>query len=688
MALAPGGDGPQTHSLEDIHGSVPVPRMGWRRLLAFSGPALLVSVGYMDPGNWGADLQAGSKYGHRLLWVLLMSNLMALLLQSLATRLGVVTGQDLAQACRDSYPRRTVVGLWLLTEIAIAATDLAEVIGTIIALKLLFNLPYLAGLAVAACDTFLLLAVQRRGVRLLELLTLALVAVVAGSFLVEIVLARPDWGAVAHGFLPGLATHDMRGSLYVAIAMLGATVMPHNLYLHSALVQTRAFPQTPEGKSFACRGNLFDLALALNAAFLVNAAILVLAASAFPHEVSTLGEAHNLLHLVWGSTLASLLFAIALLASGQSSTLTGTLAGQVVMEGFVRLRLRPWARRLLTRSVAILPALLLLAFAGRYTDEDRQETAVAVSTSLASSGPLQATALTAAGHQAWKTEPVDKRLLQLLVLSQAILSLQLPFAVLPLVQLTSDRKRMGPFASGPVLKALSWACAAVVVALNAVLIFLQTREWADGAAEGGWSGMWVYGTLGPVVLLLALFLAWVGLYPVYRRRPQPGGGFTAPAFPAVRYTRIGVAVEFAGADDPVLAQAAALARAHEARLFPIHVVEGPGAAYYGPETADLESRTDRQAMAALLKHLRGSGLEADGLLGYGDPPKELVRLAREQRLDLLVLGTHGHRFFADLALGQTVSPVLHRLAIPVLVVPTGKEASRQTRRPDAGPAPQ
>jgi manganese transport protein len=659
---------------------VPVPRGGWRRLLAFSGPALLVSVGYMDPGNWGADLQAGSKYGHRLLWVLLMSNLMALLLQSLATRLGVVTGQDLAQACRDSYPRRTAVGLWLLTEVAIAATDLAEVIGTIIALKLLFNLPYLAGLVVAACDTFLLLAVQRRGVRLLELLTLALVAVVAGSFLVEIVLARPDWGAVARGFLPGLAAHDTRGSLYVAIAMLGATVMPHNLYLHSALVQTRAFPQTPEGKAFACRGNLLDSAVALNAAFLVNAAILILAASAFPHEVSTLGEAHNLLHLVWGSTLASFLFAIALLASGQSSTLTGTLAGQVVMEGFVRLRLRPWVRRLLTRSVAIVPALCVLSFAGQHTDEDRQETAVAVSTSLAAANPLEAAALTAAGHQAWKTEPVDKRLLQLLVLSQAILSLQLPFAVLPLVQLTSDRRRMGPFASGPVLKSLAWACTAAVVALNAVLIVLQTREWAEGAAEGGWSRLWVYGTVGPVVLLLALFLGWVGLYPVYKRRPQPGDVFPAPAFPPVRYQRIGVAVEFAGGDDPVLAQAAALARAHRARLFPIHVVEGPGAAYYGPETADLESRTDRQAMAELLRHLRESGLEADGLLGFGDPPRELVRLAREQQLDLLVLGTHGHRFFADLALGQTVSPVLHRLAIPVLVVPTGKEASRQTRR--------
>jgi len=246
------------------------------------------------------------------------------------------------------------------------------------------------------------------------------------------------------------------------------------------------------------------------------------------------------------------------------------------------------------------------------------------------------------------------------------------------VQLTSDRRRMGPFASGPVLKSLSWACAAVVIGLNAVLIVLQMREWA----EGGGSELWVYGAVGPVVLALALFLGWVGLYPAYFRRAKPADVFPPPAFPPVRYQRIGVAVEFAGADEPVLAQAAALARAHEARLFPIHVVEGPGAAYHGPATADQESRSDRQAMAELLKHLRDNGLTADGLLGFGDPPKELVRLAREQQLDLLVLGTHGHRFFADLALGQTVAPVLHRLDIPVLVVPTGKEASRQTRRPE------
>src|SRR3954447_16487111 len=301
-------------SLEEVHGSVPIPRSWWRRFLAFSGPALMVSVGYMDPGNWGTDLAAGSEFKYRLLWVLLMSNLMALLLQTLATRLGVVTGRDLAQACRESYPRQTVWGLWGLTEVAIAATDLAEVIGTIIGLKLLFGLPYAWGLVICAADTFVLLALQRRGVRLLELVTLGLVGTIAVCFFVEIVLARPDLGEVIRGFVPGLAL-DKEGSyatsVYVAIGMLGATVMPHNLYLHSALVQTRAFPQTPEGKAVACKYNFFDSAIALNGAFFINAAILVLAATSFTGEVKTLQEAHSLLRPLW-SGLASMLFAVAL----------------------------------------------------------------------------------------------------------------------------------------------------------------------------------------------------------------------------------------------------------------------------------------------------------------------------------------------------------------------------------------
>ncbi len=640
-------------SLEDIHSSVAIPGSWWRRFLAFSGPALMVSVGYMDPGNWGTDLAAGSQFRHRLLWVLLVANLMALLLQTLATRLGVVTGHDLAQACRETYPRRTSFGLWLLTEIAIAATDLAEVIGTIIGLKLLFGIPYLWGLAIAAGDTLLLLALQRRGIRLLELLTLGLVGIIGGSFFFEIVMARPDWAAVARGFIPGLDPQERMQSLYVAIGMLGATVMPHNLYLHSALVQTRAFSQDDAGKRLACRYNFFDSLLALNGAFFINAAILILAATVFSQKVETLTEAHSLLDMVWGASLASALFAVALIASGQSSTLTGTLAGQVVMEGFVRLRLRPWVRRLITRSAAILPALLVL--------------------SLATSQPLETVASITAGQESLTVDPVDKRLFQLLVFSQVLLSFQLPFAIIPLVQLTSDRRRMGVFANGPILQTMAWTCAVAVVCLNVVLIGMQMNEWGEALETDGHSPLWIYGTVGPLMLVLGCFLGWVMVYPRLKRREGTRAApFVLPDLGAVRYRRIGVAVEFSRGDGPVLAHAAQMARANDAPLVLIHVVEGPVALMYGQNTADQESRQDREAMTVMVEHLRQTGLQAEGALGYGNPPEELVRLAGEQHIDLLVVGTHGHRFFADLALGSTVSPVLHRLPIPVLVVPGGR----------------
>src|SRR5438445_5247775 len=492
-------------SLEDIHSSVPIPmRSRWRRLLAFSGPAFLISVGYMDPGNWGTDLEAGSKFGYRLLWVLLLSNFMALLLQSLASRLGIVTGKDLAQTCRESYPRWMSVPQWVICEIAIAACDLAEVIGTVIALKLLFHLPYFWGIVIAAGDTFLLLALQRRGVRALEFITLALIGVIACSFVCEIVWARPDWAEVVRGLMPGLDTRSPEfrtDSLYVAIAMLGATVMPHNLYLHSALVQTRAFPQSPEGKAQACKYNLIDSILALNGAFFVNAAILVLSVCSFyarNQPVESLAEAHELLQSVWGTRLAPFLFAIALLASGQSSTLTGTLAGQVVMEGFVHLRIKPWMRRLLTRLVAIVPALLVIGFAS---------------------------------HTTLGESSVDEQLLGLLVFSQVVLSFQLPFAIVPLVQTTSDVQRMGRFASRGWLKALAWTCACVVVALNGVLIYLQMNEWAGQASNPNW----VYGTIGPLAVLMAAFLGWITLYPFFARREELPRPPLAPELPAVAF---------------------------------------------------------------------------------------------------------------------------------------------------------
>jgi manganese transport protein len=437
----------------------------------------------------------------------------------------------------------------------------------------------------------------------------------------------------------------------VAIGMLGATVMPHNLYLHSALVQTRDFPQTPEGKRQACKYNLVDSLIALNGAFFVNAAILVMSVATFYSrqlEVESLQEAHELLGTVWMG-FASFLFAIALLASGQSSTMTGTLAGQVVMEGFVRLRLRPWVRRLVTRSLAIIPAMMVIAFAE---------------------------------SQAESGSAVDRWLLELIVLSQVVLSFQLPFAIVPLIHWTADSSRMGEFASRGLLKVLAWCCAVVVVGLNATLIVLQMNKWGAAITENGGNPLWIYAIGSALSLALMGFLAWVTIYPFWSPREEKfERPASAPELPAIAYQRIGVAVELEGTDDAVLVQAAALARAHHADLVVIHVVEGAPAAILGPGAADQEARDDRRLMTELTEHLRADGLNALGVLGFGDPAEELVRIVKEQRLDLLVVGSHGHRFLADLALGRTVSPVLHRLTIPVLVVPNRPAPERGASAP-------
>jgi manganese transport protein len=410
----------------------------------------------------------------------------------------------------------------------------------------------------------------------------------------------------------------------------------------------------------ACKYNLIDSVLALNGAFFVNAAILIMAVCTFfnhGQKVETLQDAHQLLGTVWGTTLASVLFAIALLASGQSSTLTGTLAGQVVMEGFVRLRLRPWLRRLLTRALAIVPALIVIALAGKVSAEGTNPQGVVEQT-------------------------VDRRLLDLLVLSQVILSFQLPFAIVPLVHFTSDRRQMGEFVSRGWLKSLSWFCALVVVGLNAVLIYLAMDKWSQDIVAGGGQFWWIYGTVGTIALALAGFLAWVAIYPLWARGEEARRPPVVPMLRGVRYRRIGVAVELEGRDDAVLAQAVAVARANGARLLAIHVVEGFGADFHGAAAADQESRRDRERIAELASHLRADGLETEGILGYGKPADELIRLAYDKELDLLVVGTHGHGFLADLALGQTVAPVLHRLTIPVLVVPSRPATNPVTQAED------
>ncbi|MGH2552626.1 MAG: Nramp family divalent metal transporter, partial [Chitinophagaceae bacterium] len=394
-------------SLSEVHQSVDttsLKRSGWRRILAFFGPAYLVSVGYMDPGNWATDLAGGSQFGYKLIWVLLMSNLMALLLQSLSARLGIVRGRDLAQANRETYPRYINYALYGLAEVAIAATDLAEILGMAIGIQLLTGLPLIWGVCITVLDTFLFLLLQRLGMRKMEAFIIALVAVIGFSFLFEIILAKPDLGEVATGFVPSIPNNT---ALYIAIGIIGATVMPHNLYLHSALVQTRKIKRDDAGIKKALKLNFIDSAIALNLAFFVNAAILVLAATVFfktgRTDVAEIKQAHELLSPMLGSNLAPILFAVALIASGQSSTITGTLAGQIVMEGYLKIRIAPWIRRLMTRLIAIIPAVIVILING------------------------------------------EKNIDSLLILSQVILSLQLGFAIIPLIHFTSDKKTMGKF---------------------------------------------------------------------------------------------------------------------------------------------------------------------------------------------------------------------------------------------------
>src|SRR4051812_29836988 len=426
---------PELPSLPEVHGSVPIPHGAgfWRKLAAFAGPGYLVAVGYMDPGNWATDIPGGARFGYTLLSVIMISNLMAIRLQALSARLGIASGRDLAQACRDSYSRTTTIALWLLCEIAIAACDLAEVVGAAIALNLLFGLPLIWGVCLTALDVLIVLYLQNRGFRYVEALVVGLIFAIAGSFAVELWLARPDLGEVAVGFIPRTEVLANGQMLYIAIGILGATVMPHNLYLHSSIVQTRKYLDTHDGKAEAIRFATIDSSFALMFALFINGAILVMAAATFHgtgyEEVADISDAYKLLSPLLGTTMASILFAVALLCSGQNATLTGTLAGQIVMEGFINLRLRPWLRRLITRLLAIIPAVAVIALYGD-----------------AGTGPL-------------------------LILSQVVLSLQLPFAVFPLVAFTGDRHKMGAFVAPVWLRAVAWTIAVIILLLNVVLLY-------------------------------------------------------------------------------------------------------------------------------------------------------------------------------------------------------------------------
>jgi manganese transport protein len=427
---------PNSHlSLPEVHGSIAIPQGAgfWRKLFAFAGPGYLVAVGYMDPGNWATDLAGGARYGYTLLSVIMISNLMAILLQALAARLGIASGRDLAQACRDSYSRPVTLVLWVLCEIAIAACDLAEVIGAAIALNLLFHLPLLWGVILTSLDVLIVLFLQHRGFRYVEALVVGLIVLIAGSFGIELWLSRPELTAVAVGFIPRVQILQNPDMLYIAIGILGATVMPHNLYLHSSIVQTRKYGDSFPDRKEAIRFASIDSALALMFALFINAAILIMAAAVFHgsghQNVADINDAYELLSPLLGTTAASILFAVALLCSGQNATLTGTLAGQIVMEGFINLRIRPWLRRLVTRLIAIIPAIVVVSIYGER-----------------GAGPL-------------------------LILSQVILSLQLPFAVFPLVMFTSDPHKMGPFVNAAWVKVLAWSVAIIIGALNVYLLY-------------------------------------------------------------------------------------------------------------------------------------------------------------------------------------------------------------------------
>lgn len=624
------------NSLSEVHRSVKIPLglRGWKKIAAFFGPAYLISVGYMDPGNWATDMEGGSRFGYQLIWVLIMSNLMAVLLQTLSARLGIVSGKDLAQACRDSYPRPVALSLWVLAEIAIAACDLAEVIGTAIGLNLLFGIPLIYGVLITGADSILLLGIQNLGIRTFEAFILTLVLTIGGCFIFELFLSKPDIGLIAGGFIP----HLPDGALVVVTGIIGATVMPHNLYLHSALVQTRAFDTSTEGKKMACKYNFWDSMIALNGAFFVNAAILILAASVFYKnglEVTQLQQAHTLISPLLGTSLAGIVFAIALLAAGQSSTLTGTLAGQIIMEGFLNFKIRPQLRRLITRLIAIVPAVIVIL-----TSVDQGEGAY-----------------------------------QLLILSQVILSLQLSFAIIPLIRFTNSKERMGEFANKVWVKILSWTITAIILSLNVWLVIDSFRKWISSSDNP--TAVYVFAFFLAIVLLVLLW--YVCFRPLgnvadikstvkehigkYFGKDEPDLTLELPV-----YKKIGVAIDLSESDKNVLSHAISLAVHHKAELLIFHIVEGASGIVLGEQAYGEEAREDAEYLEKIAALLLESNLKATSILGYGSVPKEIIRLSKSNEIDILVMGAHGHRGFFDFFYGTTISPVRHSLKIPIVII--------------------
>jgi len=620
-----------TKSLEEVHQSVSTQNKTsvFRKILAFFGPAYLVSVGYMDPGNWATDIAGGSQFGYSLLWVLLMSNLMALLLQSLSARLGIVTQRDLAQASRETYSKPINYILYFLAEIAIAACDLAEVLGMAIGINLLFDIPLIEGVLITVLDTFLLLFLINKGIRKMEAFIIVLVAIIGFSFVFEMIFAEPELNKVLYGLVPSLPSET---ALYIAIGIIGATVMPHNLYLHSSLVQTRKFDRTPAGIKQALKYNFVDSTIALNLAFLVNAAILILAAATFykngMFEVAEIQDAHRFLEPLLGTKWAPVLFAVALIAAGQSSTITGTLAGQIVMEGYLNLRIQPWVRRIITRLIAIIPAVIVILIYG---------------------------------------ESVTGKLL---ILSQVILSLQLGFAIIPLIHFVSDKTKMKGFHISKITQIAAWIIATIIVSLNAKLVFNEISGWLETSENP--IVLWL--TVVPLALFFLGLLLYIVIKP-FVAKSKPDIQNHSPHLLTLKfsskgthsYKNIVVSVDFSSADEAALNHAFELG-GMEAKYTLIHVVETVGAMMYGNEADDHETTIDEKLLLEYKEMLSLKGFKIETELGFGNPTKIIPTIINNGDFDILVMGTHGHTGLKDLIFGTTVDKLRHKISIPFFIV--------------------
>jgi len=616
-------------SLEEVHGSVETANKKglWKKMFAFLGPAYLVSVGYMDPGNWATDLEGGSRYGYALIWVLVMSNIMAIVLQNLCARLGIVYKKDLAQVNRETYPPVINFCLYLLAELAIAACDLAEIIGMAIGLNLLFGLPMIWGVSITIFDTFLLLYLQKLGIRKMEAFIICLIAIIFVSFAVELFFVKPVISEIFSGLKPSLPDEY---ALYIAIGIIGATVMPHNLYLHSALVQTRIIGDDDESKRKALKWNFLDSTIALNLALFVNAAILILAAAVFHknglNEVASIEDAHKLLAPLVGNNLAPALFAIALIAAGQSSTVTGTLAGQIVMEGYLHIRINPWLRRIITRMVAVIPAFITILIAG------------------------------------------ENKMTDLLILSQVILSVQLAFAVIPLIYSVSNKRMMKNFTIKPWLIILSVLIAGIILFLNIKMVLGKSIDFLREPNNG-----WVETLLIIGLILFALLLVVTIFYPlIYKNRHAPQEAIhpqnlSISPVEVRDYKRIALALDFSHIDQRIISHGLKQGTADTIFLL-IHVVESASAKVLGKETADNETMQDHEQLIRYAAQLKELGKLASIHLGYRNRVDEIARICKEENADFLILGAHGHSGISDFIYGQTIESVRHKVNIPVLIV--------------------